>query len=441
MIDSFHTIKKVHFIGIGGIGISAIARMLLLEGKTVSGSDRGISPVTADLEKHGATIFIGQDPHNIPEDCDLVIYTVAIASDNPELQEAHKRGCDVITYPQALHIISKNKYTIAVSGTHGKTTTTAMSAYVLIEAGLDPTVLVGSLMNHPDKPEEKSNFIAGTSNYFLVEADEYKKSFHNLSPKILVINNVDLDHLDFYKDLSDIQESFRHLAERVPKDGYVICDLSHPHVAPIVAGLEASIVDYIKYEQDVPKLAIPGKHNRHNAAAAYALGKVFGAEDAIIKRALERFKGTWRRFEFKGITKTGALVYDDYAHNPQKVKAALEGAREQFSDKTITVVFQPHLFSRTKLLLDTFAESFFAADNVIISPIYAAREAFDPSISSDVLAERIRLPKGKAMALPSFEKIEETVAKILVDDHHVLITMGAGDVHKLGEKLIGITAP
>jgi UDP-N-acetylmuramate--alanine ligase len=475
--------KKIHFIGIGGIGISAIARMLLLEGKNVSGSDRDDTKVTEELRKAGATIFIGTKKEYVPVDCDLIVYTVAIPADNPELVEAKERGLRILTYPETLNIISKEKYTIAVSGTHGKTTVTAMVAKVMIDAGLDPTVIVGSLLNCPAPSESfspfngvpnhsenvlmnrgkeekfESNFVMGKSKYLVVEADEYKKSFHNLEPSILVINNLDLDHLDFYKDLADIQDSFLHLAKKLPTDGFLICNTKLPNLQPVIAGVRCKVIDYSEFEMK-EKLLVPGEHNRQNAKTALAVAKALGIDLKKAELSLAQFSGTWRRFEYKGKTGSGALVYDDYAHNPQKVRAALQGAREMFprrcvgrASKRIVVVFQPHLFSRTKLLLNDFATAFVDADEVILAPIFPAREIFDPTISSEILAERIRKPlppplvRGGLSDLPltrgikrvsSFPDFDSIISylKTSLGPNDVLITMGAGEQYKIGEGLL-----
>jgi UDP-N-acetylmuramate--alanine ligase len=486
--------KKIHFIGIGGIGISAIARMLLLEGKNVSGSDRDDTKVTEELRKAGATIFIGTKKEYVPVDCDLIVYTVAIPADNPELVEAKERGLRILTYPETLNIISKEKYTIAVSGTHGKTTVTAMVAKVMIDAGLDPTVIVGSLLNCPAPSESfspfngvpnhsenvlmnrgkeekfESNFVMGKSKYLVVEADEYKKSFHNLEPSILVINNLDLDHLDFYKDLADIQDSFLHLAKKLPADGFLICNTKLPNLQPVIAGVRCKVIDYSEFEMK-EKLLVPGEHNRQNAKTALAVAKVLGVDLKKAELSLAQFSGTWRRFEYKGKTSYGALVYDDYAHNPQKVRAALQGARELYPDKKITVVFQPHLFSRTKLLLNEFAGAFTDADEVILAPIFPARELFDASISSEILAEKIKehnrpgsqthhpaltkAGKGEGnsafsslvkeechsdgevvvLSFPDFDSIISYL-KTSLGPNDVLITMGAGEQYKIGDNLL-----
>ena len=372
--------------------------------------------------------------------------------------EAKARNIKILTYPETLNIISKQKYTIAVSGTHGKTTVTAMVAKVMIDAGLDPTVIVGSLIGD-------TNFIMGKSKYLVVEADEYKKSFHNLEPSILVINNLDLDHLDFYKDLANIQDSFLHLAKKIPADGFLVCNTKLPNLKPIINNVNCQIVDYGQLELK-EKLLVPGEHNRQNAKTALVVAKALGVDLKKAEISLSQFSGTWRRFEYKGKTNTGALVYDDYAHNPQKVAAALQGAREMFPDKRIVVVFQPHLFSRTKLLLNEFAGAFSDADEIILTPIFPAREAFDPTISSEILAERINstspairmstssyLRGGKesnvsspsltkegargqlCSAFKNFSDIENYL-KSTLGPSDVLITMGAGEQYKIGEVLL-----
>lgn len=430
----------IYFIGIGGIGISAIARMYLGEGKKVGGSDREPSLVTDELAKLGAQIVFGQKAENIPADCELVIYTNAIGEDNPELVEAKKLGLKIMSYPEALGKISAEKFTIAISGMHGKTTTSAMVAEMLIAAKLDPTVVVGSFL------KSGTNFIAGKSNparlngrsvgYLVVEADEYKRAFLNLSPKILAINNIDLDHLDYYKDLADIQNAFGELVAKLPADGALVCDLHHPHVVPIIAQAKCPVYDYNQVDIAGLDLAVPGEHNRNNARVAIKIGEVLGIEPAIIIEALNNFKGTWRRFEFKGEMVSGALVYDDYAHNPQKVAAALAGAREKFPDKKIIAVFQPHLFSRTKLLLNDFAKSFADADVVGILDIYPAREAFDPTIHSKDLVEVIKTEGVEAHYLDSFQAAEEFIKTNALSDNDVVMTIGAGDGYKAGEAVI-----
>jgi len=435
MISILDKAKVVHFIGIGGIGISAIARMMFLAGKKVNGSDGADSEIICSLRKMGASIFIGQKAENISADTDLVIYTIAITEDNPELKLAREKGIEIITYPEALHEISKNKFTIAVSGTHGKTTTTAMIAKVMIDAGLDPTVIVGSLIKADKESGFATNFIAGQSKYLVVEACEYRRSFLNIEPTVLVITNIDNDHLDYYKDIADIQEAFHSMALKLPNEGCLVTDLKDRNIFPILNGVISRMEDYMNSYDSKMKLLIPGTHNKKDAAVAFTVAKFLGLDLDQARKSLESFPGTWRRFEYKGKTKIGALVYDDYGHHPTEIKATLAGARELFPDKKIIVVFQPHLFSRTKMLLNDFAEAFIDADEIILAPIFPAREVFDSTISSEILAERIGLNRGKALALESFEVIENYL-KDYLKGNEVLITMGAGEQYKIGDNLL-----
>ncbi len=456
----FKKIKNVHFIGIGGIGISAIAKMFLLEGKIISGSDMSDSKIIEELRSAGAKIKIGHSEKNLPKELDLVIYTIAITDENPELKEAKRRGIKCITYPQALNEISKEKYTIAVSGTHGKTTTTAMIAKIMIDAGLDPTVIVGSLLQSADRPglhadktqnSFQTNFIAGKSKYLVVEACEYRRSFLNIEPDIAVITNIDNDHLDYYKDIKDIQSAFGEFVEKVPEKGYIVCDEKDKLVTQVVNNAKAKIVFSNQFKRKL-KMKIPGEHNIKNAQKALAVANILKISPSTSLRALNEFNGTWRRFEFKGETVCGTLVYDDYGHHPTEIKATLKGAREFFSakggsaygggGKKIVAVFQPHLFSRTKLLLNDFAQSFKDADEVILAPIYPAREAFDPTISSDILADKVRasfchsgVGRNPVFSFYNFSDIEKYLKENLKKDD-VLITIGAGDVYKIGESLL-----
>lgn len=443
MID-LKTIKKVHFIGIGGIGISAIARMMMLEGKEVSGSDRGTSLVTDELAKLGAKIYLEQKAENISADVDLVIYTIAIPADNPEFMRAKELGVPMLTYPEALGLVSSQKYTIAVSGTHGKTTTTAMLAKVFIDADLDPTVVVGSMLI-----DQKSNFIAsstplgtGGRQYFITEACEYRRSFLNLNPSAVIITNIDNDHLDYYKDLADIQSAFVSLVEKVPADGYLVCDVTDPTLAPVLAIAKCQVINYnTQFDTTLGSLTSklelrqPGEHMQKDARAVLALSRVLGVGEEMALKSLSEFSGTWRRFEYKGKIEEGALVYDDYAHHPTEIKATLSGAREMAGDKKIIVAFQPHLFSRTKLLLDDFANAFTDADIVVIPDIYAAREVDDGTISSKDLVNLVNEKGQKAVYASNFAEVEKML-KENAKEGDIIITMGAGDIYKVGEGLI-----
>lgn len=407
-------IKAVHFIGVGGIGVSALARLFLAEGKKVTGSDRSPSLITAELSKLGVEIKAGVG------EADLVIYTIAVPSDHPELVEARERQIPTLSYPEALGLLSRDKFTIAVAGTHGKTTTTAMIAEILIAAGLDPTVIVGSLFQPPNQAAASpTNFIAGRSKYFVVEACEYRRSFLHLAPRILVITNIDADHLDYYHDLADIQSAFAALVAKVPPDGAVITAKEYEQISlPITLG-------------------VPGRHNQQNAQAAIAVAKTLGLSEAVARQHLANFQGTWRRFELKGETSTGALVYDDYAHHPAEISATLQGARELYPERQIIAVFQPHLYSRTKQLLADFAAALSGADEVLLLPIYAAREPFDPSISSEMLAEAIRARGVAVEVFSDFAGVKRCLSSTLTADRSKLILiMGAGDVTELAGTLV-----
>lgn len=429
-------IKNVHLIGIGGIGISAIARMMLHEGKNVTGQDMQEGEVVRELIKVGAKVTIGQSYENIPEDVDLIVYTIAIDTYDPELANKIKNRTDipVKSYPEMLDIVTKDKYTIAVSGTHGKTTTTAMIAQILRDSGNDPTVIVGSLL-----VGDKSNFIAGESKYLVVEACEYRRSFLNINPKILVITNIDADHLDYYKDIEDIKSAFREMANKVPSDGYVVCNLNDKHIKEVVSNTEAKIIDYSEFYNKDLKLKIPGNHNKLDAAAAIASVSMLDVSDP--EKYVVNFPGTWKRFEFRGKLKKGVLLYDDYAHHPVEIMATLEGFRELYKKEEnwkITVIFQPHLFSRTKLLLPDFAKSFYDCDEVVVLPIYYAREEDDGTINGDILSGEINKNSSNSISFKSFEEAEDYISNKLLGmgEKDIIVTMGAGEASKVGDFLL-----
>ena len=414
-------IKKVFFIGIGGIGTSAIARMMHLAGKDVSGSDMSENELTNELKQLGINITIGQGFKLILPDTDLIVYTIAIPRYDPVLfQQVKNSNILYKSYPEMLGLITANKYTIAVAGTHGKTTTTAMIAKILIDAKLDPSVIVGSLLNPLNFPgQKKSNLIVGQSEYFIVEACEYERSFLNIKPKLSVITNIEADHLDYYKDLEDIKSAFQQFTSQSEK----------------------VIRDYTGYLNKVPKLKVPGEHNRLDAAAAYAVAKVLNIKDDIIQKSLAEFSGTWRRLEKKAETEAGTIIYDDYAHHPTEIRASIEALRELYpiSKKKITIVFQPHLYSRTKALFEDFAKCFKGADRIILLPIYFAREDKDESISSGKLAEAICKNGEKAIAFTDFELAENYLKGEIFDKNEVFVTMGAGEAYKVAGKVFNLT--
>lgn len=439
MDSNFKDIKKVHFIGIGGIGVSAIARMMLGEGKVVSGSDRGLSLVTEELARAGATIFEGHAASHITKDIDLVVYTIAIPADNPELVLAKKYGIPCATYAEMLGIISRNKYTVAIAGTHGKTTTTAMLAKVCLDAKKDPTVIVGSLIKNHNSVG--SNFIAGHSDLFIVESCEYQRSFLNLHPNVVVVTNIEADHLDYYKNLKEIQQAFGELVAKIPSDGYLICNAKDKVLAPVIKKAKCKIIDWTSTKAK-PKLKVPGAHNVANAQAALAAAKILGINQVASLNSLAGFVGTWRRFEYKGATASGALVYDDYAHHPTEIRATLAGAREFLRARQkgiapgrLIAIFQPHLYSRTKLLLKDFAKSFAAADIIAIVDIYAAREKPDPSISSRDLVNLLVKQKKNIHYTP---KLADATAfiKATTGPGDLVVILGAGDIGQVAQAVL-----
>ena len=432
MIENFDNFKKIYFAGVGGIGISAVARLMIADGKEVWGSDMAASTVTNELEKIGVKFQTGQNVDQIPRDTDLVIYSIALDELDPNFMSALKEKFpNHMSYPESLAIISKNKKTIAITGTHGKTTTTSMIATAMKDLGFDPTVIVGSLLK-----EWNSNFLPGTSEYFVVEGCEYKKSFLNLHPYILVITNIEEDHLDYYKNLQNIKDAFRELAERVPTDGHIITDLGNPNVAEVVAGLQCHIIDYRDADVDgVGLVKMPGEHNRSNARVAMSVLQALGANTSGVKNSLSNFSGVWRRFEYIGRMKTGALVYDDYAHHPTEIKAFLRGARGAFVGKKIIAIFQPHLFSRTKDFLDDFSHSFENADEVIILPIYKAREIDNGEVSSGMLVEKIRNTGKHVDLMTSFADVVEYLNS-KSHENTIIATIGAGETNILATQLV-----
>ncbi|MFA6274455.1 MAG: cyanophycin synthetase, partial [Candidatus Paceibacterota bacterium] len=390
-------IKKVFFIGIGGIGISALAKWAKAKGMEVSGVNDEEGKTVDSLYELGIEVVFKKDFKILPE-VDLYVYSDAWLNRGPEILElAKKSGKPVLSYFEALKEFAKDYKVIAISGTHGKTTTTAMVADILIDAGFDPTVIVGSFVK-----KFNSNFRAGKGEHLVVEADEYNRHMLQFNSFIGAITNIEADHLDCYKDLADIQNAFDKF----------------------LAQSEIKIDNYEKYLAEVPKLSIPGEHNRQNAALALAVADILGVNESISKKSLENFQGTWRRLEKIGETEKGTIIYDDYAHHPTEIRASLEALREIYpiNNFKITIVFQPHLYSRTKALFADFAKAFKGADQIILLPIYFAREDLDPSISSGKLAEAIYQNGEKAIAFTDFELAENYLKDQVFGSKDVFIT-------------------
>ena len=421
-------IKSAHFIGVGGIGMSGLARLFLHEGKTVSGSDRTASAITEALVNEGVSFSSTQSKENIREGIDLVVYTEAMPKDSEELLRARELGIPTMNYFEALGMVANEYYLIAVAGTHGKTTTTAMLIDIFEEAGLDPSAIVGSL-----RSKTQSNYRAGKSKYFIVEACEYKKDFLSLTPDVLVITNIEHEHVDYYKNLKEVQDAFREFALQVREGGAVFVNFAGQNIAPILEGVRVELIDYGKYFNPLQKLTMPGMHNQLNASAAKAVAIHLGVEPLNVEQALENFAGTWRRFEDTGEC-NGAKVYDDYGHHPTEIRATLQGARELYPDNEITIVFQPHTYSRTQELFADFVNALSLADYVVILPIYGAREENISGVTHTQLVEAIKKKREHVKAFDSFDDVTAYFKKSVVKDD-VVIVMGAGDVTRVSQAL------
>ncbi len=458
----FKNPEHIYFIGIGGISMSGLAQILVEEGFKISGSDSKESAMTRALEDKGIKIFYGQKAENISSmgNINAVVYTAAVHPDNPEFVAAKAAGIPMLTRAELLgQIMKEYELPVAVSGTHGKTTTTSMLSKILLEANTDPTLSIGGIFS-----DIGGNIRVGKSEYFVTEACEYTNSFLSFFPKISIISNIDADHLDFFKDLDDIRHSFRKFAELLPDDGSLVINGDIDNVDEITNGLKCSIITYgssdafdyyptdITYDDHgnpsftahLPEgkeleiaLSVPGIHNVYNALSAIAVAKILNIEDAQIVSALDAFHGTGRRFEYKGEI-GGVTIIDDYAHHPTEIKATLTAA-QNYPHSKIWCVFQPHTYTRTKALMNEFAEALSLADHVILADIYAAREKDTLGISSRTLRDKIVALGHECNYFPTTENFNE-IEKFLLQNctkGDLLITMGAGDVVKIGDELLG----
>jgi len=449
--------SSIYFVGIGGISMSGLAEILADAGFSVSGSDRSHSALTDRLESKGIKVFYGQRAENMTGSIDCVVFTSAISKDNPEYISAHERKLPCLTRAELLGQIMKNYGTpIAVSGTHGKTTTTSMLSEILLHADLDPTLSIGGILKTIG-----GNIRVGKSEYFVTEACEYTNSFLSFFPKIGIILNIEEDHLDFFRDLADIRSSFRRFAELLPEDGCLVINAGIPDCQEITDGLACRVItfgtdqkadyypsDIIYDEKGNPSfvlhglggsrtqisLQVPGDHNILNAIAAAAAADLISVDNSCTAQALHGFTGTDRRFEYKG-TIGGVTVIDDYSHHPTEITAALKAAA-RYPHKTLWCVFQPHTYSRTRALLKDFAKALTLADKVVLADIYAARETDTLGISSETLQKEIQALGQECYYFPSFDEIENFLLENCLNGD-LLITMGAGDVVKIGETLLG----
>ncbi|MDT3845079.1 MAG: UDP-N-acetylmuramate--L-alanine ligase [Bacillota bacterium] len=446
----------VHFIGIGGISMSGLAEILLDEKFCVTGSDSHRSPITEHLESLGAKIAYPQAAENITEGIDVVVYTAAIHPENPEFAEAKKRGIPMLTRAQLLGQIMKHyRNAISVAGTHGKTTTTSMITEIFMEAETDPTVSVGGMLDSIG-----GNIRVGGPDYFVMEACEYTNSFLSFFPTLAVILNIQEDHLDFFKDLADIRHSFRRFVGNVAEGGTVVINGEIENWSEIIGDAKVKVITfghdrsfdysagdisydefgrasfdlYVKGEKkERIRLGVAGEHNVLNALAAIAAAQNYAIPMSAVTKALERFSGTHRRFEKKGVL-DGVTIIDDYAHHPQEIEATLRAAKN-YPHGTVWCAFQPHTYSRTAAFLDDFAKALSLADRVILADIYAARETNTYGVSSDDIVQRLKKMGKEAWYLPTFPEIESFVRENCRPGD-ILITMGAGDIVKVGEDLL-----
>jgi UDP-N-acetylmuramate--alanine ligase len=452
--------KKAHFVGVGGIGVSALARYYLKKGWRVSGSDLSSSEITEDLRNQGVKIFIGKHKaRNLPSGTNLIIYSPAVKSDNPELKKAYKLQTtnyklQILSYPQAIGELTKKYFTIAISGTHGKSTTTAMIGLIFKKAGLDPTVIVGTKI----REFKNSNCLVGKSKYLVIEADEWQASFLNYWPRIIVLTNIEMEHLDFYKDLNHILRTYREYIGHLPRGGALVANGDDENIRQALISnsqfLISKQIPNIKFQikrcflkqPEVKKLEkilkVPGKHNICNALAALTVARILKISDRVSLQTLSEYRGAWRRFETKEYkipdTKYKIPIISDYAHHPTEIKATIKAAREKFKERKIWVIFQPHQYQRTHYLFNEFTSAFDSADEIILTDIFdvAGREEkkITEKVSSKKLAKAIGKRRLKVHFIGNFRRIPQFLIKRLKLNDVVLI-MGAGDIYKLVELL------
>jgi UDP-N-acetylmuramate--alanine ligase len=453
----FSSIKKIHFVGIGGIGMSGIAEILLDQGFRVSGSDRGLSEVTERLQKLGADIFEGHRAENIVEDVDALVYSSAVSLDNPEVLEAQRRKIPVIRRAEMLAEVMRLKYGIGIAGTHGKTTTTSMISLVLMEGNLDPTVIVGGKLSGLGG----TNARLGRGDFIVVEADEFDRSFLSITPTIAVLTTLETDHLDCYRDLEDIKGAFIQFASKVPFYGFVVLCLDEPALLDIMPQLtKKKIITYglnpqadvqavdIRHKDNTSTftvvrdgidlgpvtIQVPGNHNVQNSLAAIAVGLHLGVSFDNVRAGIEKFAGVYRRWEKKGEV-DGITVYDDYAHHPTECRATLAGTKAGWR-RRVVCVFQPHLYTRTRDFYEEFGKSFLLSDVLVVTDVYPAREDAIQGISGELIVNAAkRFGHKDAQYVPDKKQIPDHLTSI-VKSGDIVITMGAGDIWKYGEEFL-----
>lgn len=451
----FSNIRRVHFVGIGGIGMSGIAEILINMGFTVSGSDKNLSEITERLKKLGAKIYKGHSANNVKE-TDVLVYSSAVHLDNPEILKAQQLKIPVIRRAEMLAELMKMKYGIGIAGTHGKTTTTSMIGLILTEAKMDPTIIVGGKLSGLGG----TNARLGEGSFIVVEADEFDRSFLQLTPSIAIITTLEREHLDIYSDLEDIKKAFIEYANKVPFYGFVVLCLDEDALQDIIPQIKKKIITYgltsqsdlqaIETSYDKSKseytllykgknlgrieLNVPGVHNVRNSLAAIATALELNVPIETIKKAIKSFNGVFRRFEIKAeIDKT--IIIDDYAHHPTEVAASLLAAKTGWK-KRVIAIFQPHTYTRTRDFYQEFGKSFFNADMLIVTDVYPAREEPIQGVDGELIAEAAKTFGHKNVHYIKDKKdVPEFVMKNLSGDD-LIITLGAGDIYKFGEELI-----
>jgi UDP-N-acetylmuramate--alanine ligase len=448
--------NRIHFVGIGGIGMSGIAEFLHKQGFTISGSDMQKSETTRHLEEIGIEVKQGHDRGSW-DNVDVVVKSSAVTDENPEIADALANKIPVIRRAEMLAEIMRMSFGIGIAGTHGKTTTTSMVGMIMMEAKLEPTIIVGGKVKN-----FSSNNLLGSGKYIVVEADEFDRSFLALTPIIAGITNIELDHLDCYKNLEDIKKAFIEYANKVPFFGFIAACLDDKGVQSIIPDLNKRLITYgfsrqsdirasnitsrdfctrfsVVYQENILgeiNLNIPGKHNILNALLSILIAIELEIDFSVIKKALEKFKGVFRRFEYKGSIED-ICFYDDYAHHPTEIIATLEGMKES-TDRRIVALFQPHLFSRTKDFYEEFGRSFFFSDVLVVTPVYPAREKPIPGVTGKMIADAaIKSGHRNVHYIDENNRILEEVEKLL-QPHDIVVTIGAGDIYKHGEKLLSL---
>ena len=452
----FNSPKPVHFVGIGGISMSGLAKILLKKGFKITGSDMTISPICKELEKEGAVIYYNHSVSNISKNISCIVFTAAINKSNPEYVRALELDIPILSRAELLAQLMENyKYSVAVSGTHGKTSVTSMLSHIFLKARLDPTISLGGMLSSIG-----GNIHIGEGEFFLTEACEYKNSFLELKPHIGIILNIEEEHLDFFKDIEDIRASFKGFINNIDEDGVLVIHSGIKNIGELTSGFKGSVVVYGGEKSDVYadnisfnvygipsyrltafdrqpggiRLGVMGRHNVDNSLAAVAASLKLGISFEDIAGGLSEYTGVGRRLEFKG--RLGEInIFDDYAHHPQEIETALD-AVIKYPHERLVCVFQPHTYSRTKAFLDEFAEALSKADIVVLADIYAAREKDNKEVSSADIAKLLEAGGKEVHYINSFDNIEKFLLENLRAGD-LCITMGAGDIVKVAEHLIG----